>query len=78
MHACIHAYIHTLIHTAGVEIREKCRSRCFFKSRTSYLNAAHHGWAAKKIFNSRCSKTTVLAFLKLFGKVSKTQLTKDY
>ena len=31
----------------------------FFKSATAYLNATHHGWAAKKIFNSRCSKKAI-------------------
>ena len=35
---------------------------------TAYLNATHYGWVEKKIFNSRCSKTAILAFLKPFGK----------
>ena len=62
----------------GFQIRGKCISGCFFKSMNAYLNAAHHGWAAKNIFNSRCSKTAILAFLKPFGKPFKTQLTTDY
>ena len=45
---------------------------------TSYLNVADHGSVAKKNFNSGCSKTVILAFLKPFGKPLKTQLTKDY
>ena len=36
----------------------------FFNSMTAYLNAAQHGWVANKVFNSRCSKTAILAFLK--------------
>ena len=36
----------------------------FFKSVTAYLNAGHHDWAVKNIFNSRCPKTVILAFLK--------------
>ena len=40
---------------------------------TGYLSAAHHGWAAKKMFDSRCSKTTILAFLNPFGKPFKSQ-----
>ena len=38
----------------------------FFKSMTAYLNAYHHGWAVKNIFNSKNSKTAILAFLKHF------------
>ena len=29
---------------------------------TAYLNTTQHGWAEKKIFNSRCSKTAIFAF----------------
>ena len=73
-----------LLITASVNIyqtkkrkKEKSRSRCFCKSMTAYFNATHYGWAAKKIFCSRCSKVAILAFLKLFGKLFKTQLRKD-
>ena len=58
--------------------REKSRPRCFCKSMTAYFNATHYGWVAKKIFYSRCSKVAILAFLKLFGKLFKTQLRKDF
>ena len=34
----------------------------------AYLNAAYHCWAANKIFNSRSSKTAILAILKSFEK----------
>ena len=34
----------------------------FFKLMTAYLNAPDQGLAAKKIFNSRCSKTAVSIF----------------
>lgn len=50
----------------------------FFKAMTAYLNAAYHGRMAKKIFNSKCSKTAILAFLKSFGQPFKTQLMKEY
>ena len=36
----------------------------FFNSMTVCLNAAYHGWAVKKMFNSGCSKTGIFAFLK--------------
>ena len=52
---------------SGVEINEKCRSECFFKSMTTYLNVTHHGWATNEIFNSRCSTMAILAFLEPFG-----------
>ena len=39
----------------------------------AYLNAAYHCWAANKIFNSRCSKTAILSFLKSFEKPFKSQ-----
>ena len=50
----------------------------FFETMTAYLNACHHGWVVNKIFNSMCSKITILAFLKPFGKPIKTQLLKDF
>ena len=34
----------------------------------AYLNAAYHCWAANKMFNSRSSKTAILAILKSFEK----------
>ena len=45
----------------------------FFKSMTAYLNAGHDDWAVKNIFNSRCPKTVILAFLKRSGKPFKSQ-----
>ena len=50
----------------------------FFKSRTAYLNAVDHGWGTNKIFDSRCSETAIIAFLKPFRKPLKTKLMKDY
>ena len=38
---------------------------------TVYLNVAHHGLMEWKMFNSRCSKMTVVAFLKPFGRALK-------
>ena len=55
----------------GVKIREKCRSRCFWNRWLP--NATHHGWAGKKIFNSTCYKTAIIAFLMPFGKLFKSQ-----
>ena len=48
----------------------------FFESITAYLNAAQRGSVAKKIFNARCSKTDILAFLKSFKKPFKSQPLK--
>lgn len=41
---------------------------------TVYLNAADPGWVVKEIFNFRCPKTAILAFLKHYGKPFKSQL----
>ena len=50
----------------------------FFKSMTADVSVAYHSWVAKKIFNSRCSKMTNLAFLNTFGKPSLQKIMKTY
>ena len=42
---------------------------------TAYLNVAHHGWVVK-IFNSRSSKTTIVAFLSPLKNPLKASLWK--
>ena len=45
-------YIYIFAHCKGRN-KVKMYTWVFFISMTAYLNAAHHGWLVKKIFNSR-------------------------